>query len=84
MKLPHQDDVQNPYSNLASSMSRSPVVFEDLNHVFRVRFIASEPWNEYRTTLVKCSNLAGARSRSPGVFEDLNTVFCPSVCANFV
>jgi hypothetical protein len=45
---PHSNDVRNPCSNLAGS--RSPVVFEDLNHVFRVRFISSEPlegisWN---------------------------------------
>jgi hypothetical protein len=47
---PHQDDMQNPCSNLADSRSRSPVVFEELNHVFHVRFISSEPlegisWN---------------------------------------
>jgi hypothetical protein len=72
----YKDDVQNPCSNMAGSRSRSPVLFEDLNHVL----------HEYHETLVKClaheddvqnafSNLAGSRSRSPVMFEDLNHVF---------
>jgi hypothetical protein len=51
----HEDDVQNPCSNLAGSRSMTPVMFEDLNHVLRVRFISFEPWNEYHETLLKCS-----------------------------
>jgi hypothetical protein len=47
----HQvEDVQNQSCNLASSRSRSPVVFKGLRHVFRVRYITSKPlegisWN---------------------------------------
>jgi hypothetical protein len=39
----HEDDVENPWSNLAGSRSRSPVEFEDLNHVFRVWFRSFKP-----------------------------------------
>jgi hypothetical protein len=47
---PHEDNVQNPCSKLASLRSRPPVVFEDLKHIFPFRFISSEPlkgisWN---------------------------------------
>jgi hypothetical protein len=66
--LAHQDDVQNPCSNLAGS--RSPVVFEDWNHVFHVRFISFKPlewitWNFDQDDVQNAwSNLAGSRSRS--------------------
>lgn len=36
-------------SNMARS--RSPIVFEDLNHVFHVRFILLNPWNKFHETV---------------------------------